>query len=400
MTLFVNETFWISALLAYLLIQTKLPLRSSLRYGLINAGILSFLLGLQITLAAISLTLILWGLLRVTLTYRNNNRGGLKFLAGTISLLFITLIFIFHKLNTSNESFFASFNNAIPWVRAELILPALILISFSYVFLRCIDLIRSIVWGETELLDPISLLGFILPFYMIVSGPINSYEEHLKINESPPNEDSGPHRIILIINEITTGLFYKFVIAEGIRIYFWGLGEAISINSWYDSAIFFIYLFFDFAGYSKVALGLGKLYRVPTPENFDSPFLSCSMTEFWTRWHMSLGNFVRKNIFFPIQLYLVRQLGRKHAIFVNAFTVIFSFGMVGLWHRFTWVFFAWGLAMGLVLTVEKFAREYSQSFSVITSPFFQAGVRVIGPAYVFIINASGIYFVANEIFVV
>ena len=235
---------------------------------------------------------------------------------------------------------------------------------------------------------------------MIVSGPINSYEEHLKINESPPNEDSGPHRIILIINEITTGLFYKFVIAEGIRIYFWGLGEAISINSWYDSAIFFIYLFFDFAGYSKVALGLGKLYRVPTPENFDSPFLSCSMTEFWTRWHMSLGNFVRKNIFFPIQLYLVRQLGRKHAIFVNAFTVIFSFGMVGLWHRFTWVFFAWGLAMGLVLTVEKFAREYSQSFSVITSPFFQAGVRVIGPAYVFIINASGIYFVANEIFVV
>ena len=387
------------ALLAYASLSIKLPGRLSLRYGLINTVILATLLGSKVTIVAIALTCLLWVLLKSVLSHRDSKNDGIKIVAGALSLFLIFAIFICHKLNGGTESIAVSINNIAPWSRADLILPALTALSFSYVFLRCFDLIRSVVWGQKRLMDPISLLGYIVPFHMLVSGPISLYEDHLKADDGPL--DTGPEltRVLLALNVITTGLFYKFVVAEGIRIFFWGMGEPINIDSWPITAIFLIYLFFDFAGYSKVALGLGNLYKIPTPDNFNKPFLSCSMTEFWTRWHISLGEFVRRNIFYPIQLPLVRLMGRKKALTASILTLTLSFAMVGLWHRFTLIFLAWGLAMGLVLAFEKFIREYFQSTALIQTPFYKIGIRVMGPVYVFVTYTTSIYFVADEIFV-
>ena len=123
------------------------------------------------------------------------------------------------------------------------------------------------------------------------------------------------------------------------------------------------------------------------------------MTEFWTRWHISLGEFVRRNIFYPIQLPLVRLMGRKKALIASILTLTLSFAMVGLWHRFTLIFLAWGLAMGLVLAFEKCIREYFQSTALIQTPFYKIGIRIMGPVYVFVTYTTSIYFVADEIFV-
>ena len=388
------------ALLAYALLLIKLPGRLSLRYGLINIAILGTLLGSKAILAAIVLTCLLWALLKLAISYRDAQNDGLKLTAETLSLLIVFAFFIFHKLSSGSESFAVNIQNTAPWVRADLILPALIALSFSYVFLRCFDLIRSVIWDQAKLLDPISLLGYIVPFHMLVSGPVALYENHLTADEEPLNPEPEFGRALLALNEITTGLFYKFVIAEAIRIYFWGIGEPLNLDSWLNTAIFLIYLFFDFAGYSKVALGLGILYRIHTPDNFNKPFLSCSMTEFWTRWHISLGIFVRRNIFYPVQLRLVRLMGRNKALIANILTLMLSFGMVGLWHRFTWKFFVWGLAMGLVLAFEKYTREFFQSKAVSQTPYFRIGIRVAGPIYAFIICTTAVYFVADEIFVI
>ena len=102
---------------------------------------------------------------------------------------------------------------------------------------------------------------------MLVAGPINVYEDHVQVNDRSDGSMT-PTRSLIVINEITTGLFYKFVIAEGIRVYFYGFNGNILMDEWFDCLILVIYAFFDFAGYSKIARGLGLLYGIPTPINF------------------------------------------------------------------------------------------------------------------------------------
>ena len=185
---------------------------------------------------------------------------------------------------------------------------------------------HSCVWKEIPLTDPISLMGYIVPFHMLVAGPINIYEEHLEVNKKPFNLIT-PAATIVIINEITTGLFYKFVLAEGIRIYFYGINSNILVVNWLDSLILFIYVFFDFAGYSRIARGIGLLYGIPTPINFNAPFLATSLTDFFTRWHMSMGQFIKRNLFLPSQLCLVRKFGLKWAPLVSVITMMISFSL-------------------------------------------------------------------------
>ena len=388
------------AFLAYLLLLIKLPLRLSFKFGLINTGILTVLLGWKTIVVALSLAFFLWSILAIALYFRNQKKVAISISAGVSSLLLGSLIFIFYKLNMENNDTIAGLIKIMPWAPAKLVFPVLASLSFSYVFLRCIDLCRSVVWGGAKLLDPVSLFGYITPFHMLAAGPINFYEQHVQADEKPSTARPRFGQLLSVANEITTGLFYKFVLAEGIKIYVWGMDGTVQINSWLDTGFFFVYLFFDFAGYSKVALGLGRLYGVRTPENFSSPFLSCSMTEFWTRWHMSLGIFIRNNVFFPLQVQLVRRMGIKRSFLANVLTLMVSFGMVGLWHRLTWEFLVWGLANGVVLAIEKVVRDKYLQDPVNQNRIFKAGTRVLGPAYVFIIYTTTAYFVKDGIFMV
>jgi len=121
------------ALLAYASLLIKLPGRLSLRYGLINTVILATLLGSKVTIVAIALTCLLWVLLKSVLSHRDSKNDGIKIVAGALSLFLIFAIFICHKLNGGTESIAVSINNIAPWSRADLILPALTALSFSYV---------------------------------------------------------------------------------------------------------------------------------------------------------------------------------------------------------------------------------------------------------------------------
>ena len=306
---------------------------------------------------ALGFVLLVWTNLNL-LTFLKNKPN----LAGRslISLGFsIVLIFLFslHKFNLANSTFSAQLKQVAPWFPAEILLPFFVTLSFSYIFVRCIDLAHSCIWKNKPLIDPISLMGYLMPLHMLVSGPVNIYDDHMQANEKS-SPQMTPSRVLLVINEITTGLFYKFVLAEGIRIYFYGLNGNISAIEWFDSFILLIYIFFDFAGYSKIARGIGLLYGIPTPVNFNAPFLATSVTEFWTRWHMSLGQFVLRSFFTPIQLQLVRRVGVKWAATSSIVPLVISFCFVGLWHRYSWVWFLWGVAMGILMAVEKFVGTF------------------------------------------
>ena len=397
MTLFINPIFWGIAISVYLLLLMRFPGRLIFRFGLFNLIALTILLGWKISLGALGFVLLTWSAINLITSLKNKSSSASRSLATLGFFLFLFFLFLLHKFNLANSEFSAQFKQSAPWFPVEILLPFFAALSFSYIFVRCIDLARLCIWGNTPLVDPISLIGYLMPFHMLVAGPVNVYDEHVQAN-GRFSFSATPGRVLLVINEITTGLFYKFVLAEGIRIYFYGLNENIFVVGWSDSFILFVYVFFDFAGYSKIARGMGLLYGIPTPMNFNAPFLATSVTDFWTRWHMSLGQFVRRNLFTPIQLQLVRRVGVKWAALASIVTMVISFGFVGLWHRLSWTWLLWGIAMGMLMAGEKFVQTFLTKQKWSPSGNIKIATDILGRVYALLMIILSIYFVANEVF--
>lgn len=254
-------------------------------------------------------------------------------------------------------------------------------LAFSYVTLRIIDFIQSSAGGE-RVLNPLALSGFFVPFFMSPSGPINEYEVHLAMDDVEPEVPSvGPFIDSLYL--IVLGYFLKFVVAYTYGLFFIGVNGNWPMNGLLDTAVFLLFVLIEFSGYSLIALGVGKLLGVPTPRNFNHPYLSTSFAEFWTRWHMSLGVFVRRTFYFPIRMALNRAIRPRpdnrvviHAI--NVVALLISFAFVGLWHRFTFAFLFWGIALALVVAIETVAKEELASrFSVQLPEWLKAPLAIV-----------------------
>ena len=382
------------AIAGCLLLSLRLPGKLIFRFGLFNLLTLTILVGWKVSLVALVFVFFVWAILALIKNQPNMAGRSLTCVGFFVALLFL---FLLHKLNLANIEFSTQLKHAAPWFPIENLFPFFVTLSFSYIFVRCIDFARSCTWEEVPLIDPISLMGYLMPFHMLLAGPVNSYDEHVQANGSPLSSMT-PSKILIIMNEITTGLFYKFVLAEGIRLYFYGNAGNISATEWFDPSVLVVYIFFDFAGYSKIARGMGLLYGIPTPVNFNAPFLATSVTELFTRWHMSMGQFIRSNFFTPIQLQLVRRVGVRWSSAASVITLIISFGFVGLWHRFSWTWFLWGVAMGILMAGEKFIL----TFLIKNKWNINGGVKILidnlGRVYVFFILALTVYYTAKETF--
>ena len=143
---------------------------------------------------------------------------------------------------------------------------------------------------------------------------------------------------------------------------------------------------------------MGLLYGIPTPENFNAPFLATSITEFLTRWHMSMGQFIKRNIFIPIQLSLLRKFGAKCASVSGVISMVISFGFVGLWHGLSWTWLLWGFALGTLIAGENFMLKL-----LIKNKWNQIGnakviLNGLGRVYVFLAITLTVYFFAVEMF--
>ena len=394
MNLIINPLFWGMAIAVYLLLILRLPGKLIFRFGLFNLVTLIILLGWKISFVAFGFVVSVWAILNL-LKNKSDLSNRPLICIGFYILLFS--LFLLHKLNLANIEFASQLKQTAPWFPADILLSFFVTLSFSYIFVRCIDLARSCIWENTPLIDPISLMGYLMPFHMLVAGPVNIYDEHVRAEEKL-SSSMTPSNVLLIINEITTGLFYKFVLSEGIRIYFYGLTGNILIDKWFDPFVLVVYVFFDFAGYSKIARGLGHLYGIPTPVNFNAPFLATSVTEFFTRWHMSMGQFIRRNLFTPIQLQLVRRVGIRWSSAASIITLVISFGFVGLWHRLSWTWFLWGIAMGVLMAGEKFMLTFLINKKMNSAGGIKMVTDNLGRLYVFLVVAITVYFTAKETF--
>ena len=195
--------------------------------------------------------------------------------------------------------------------------------------------------------SPIRLATYVALFPQLIAGPIVRYttveEELSHRTHSFENFGTGVTRFII-------GLSKKVLIADtlgGLANTMHGMEEATVVGYWMYAIAISLQLYFDFSGYSDMAIGLGKIFGFNFLENFNYPFISRSIAEFWRRWHMSLGTWFRDYVYIPMG---GNRVG-KGRWFLNILTVWF---LTGFWHGADWTFIIWGLYFAAFLLLEKF----------------------------------------------
>ena len=211
-----------------------------------------------------------------------------------------------------------------------------------------IDVYREKVKAETNFFD---FLTYVSMFPQLIAGPIVRYDvvaKELKERELTFSKFSDGFVRFL------TGLFKKVIIANI-------LGELwleISTNYLTYSSFtcllglfaFSFQIFFDFSGYSDMAIGLGKMLGFNYPENFNYPYISTSITDFWRRWHITLSTFFKDYVYIPLG-------GNKCNQLKNIRNILIVWLLTGLWHGANWNYILWGLYFGVILVVEKFVLK-------------------------------------------
>jgi D-alanyl-lipoteichoic acid acyltransferase DltB (MBOAT superfamily) len=329
--------FWVIALLAVALMTpiTHGTLRRWVWAG-VNVMFLAWMLHLRVleVLAGLAVAHLA---LRM-LADRGGNRRW-RLLIAVCGLGVAVGLFVLHKLpDLSHELGMKTVN------------PLLLAVGFSYVFLRLIDAGRVIYQDARTPPDLPSTINYLVPLHMLAAGPIQSYE-HFVDQPVIPKPVSAVEALGGF-ERIALGLFKKFVVAYYIRNEFLTGFYVDGPYFLFEVQMHYLWIYLDFSAYSDIAVGIGRLMGVHTPENFDKPYLARNMIDFWDRWHISLSQWVRRNLFIPIQLSLARRTGGKRALLIATLAFTVSFLLCGLWHGISWPFFAWGAmhALGLVVT--------------------------------------------------
>ncbi len=186
---------------------------------------------------------------------------------------------------------------------------------------------------------------FVSMFPQLIAGPIVNYSQ---VENELHSRTTTFDTIHEGIQRFIKGLAKKVLLANNIGIVWTNISEMnfnkiSALTAWIGILAFAFQIYFDFSGYSDMAIGLGKILGFNFPENFNFPYISKSITEFWRRWHMTLGGWFRDNVYIPL------GGNRKHQI-RNILIVWF---LTGLWHGASWNFILWGLWFGLILLIEK-----------------------------------------------
>lgn len=193
-----------------------------------------------------------------------------------------------------------------------------------------------------------SFMAFVTLFPQIVAGPIVRYEDvQNEINERTVTESM----IAGGISRFITGLGKKVLIADNIGM-LWTEVKAMeysqlsAASAWLGILAFTFQIYFDFSGYSDMAIGLGKMMGFNFPENFNYPYMSRSISEFWRRWHMTLGEWFKSYVYFPLG-------GSRKGMARTVINLLIVWTITGIWHGAAWNFMFWGAYFGILIVLEK-----------------------------------------------
>jgi membrane protein involved in D-alanine export len=223
-------------------------------------------------------------------------------------------------------------------------------LGISYLTFKSVQMIMEIRDGLIKSYQPFHYIQFLLFFPTISSGPIDRYRRFEKDQLTPPTSEKYADMLEKGIHHIFMGFLYKFIIG-----YYLGqvllpiVTKAALQNAGISWALlgytylYSFYLFFDFAGYSLFAVGTSYLLGYHTPINFNKPFLSWNIKEFWNRWHMSLSFWFRDYVYMRLMFFLMKKKWFKSKIVTSNIGYFALFLLMGIWHGLTWYYIAYGV---------------------------------------------------------
>lgn len=265
-----------------------------------------------------------------------------KSLLGIIISFHIFLLCVFKYFNFIITNINSIFGGNISLL--NIVLPIGISFYTFQIISYEVDVYRGKVKASKSLID---YMTYVFLFPQLIAGPIVRYEtisKELKSRKVTLEDFSyGVNRFII-------GLFKKVVIANNI-------GELCNIlnNSsevsvllyWALGISYMLQIYFDFSGYSDIAIGIGRMIGFKFPENFNYPYIANSVTDFWRRWHMTLSSWFRDYVYIPLG-------GNRVSTLKHIRNILVVWMLTGLWHGASWNFIIWGIYFGVILIIEKY----------------------------------------------
>ena len=314
-------------------------------------------------------------------------RGTLKAKAtvGLAVALNLGMLFVFKYLTFTLENINALFKTN--YDTLGIVLP----IGISFFTFQAMSYVIDVYRGSGEVQkNPFNVALYISFFPQLIAGPIVRYQTIAdQIKERHENFDDFTNGVYRFM----TGFCKKVLIANNVAVVadeVFGNAENSVTTAWIGAIAYTLQILFDFSGYSEMAIGLGKMFGFTFLENFDYPYVSKSVSEFWRRWHISLGTWFRDYVYFPLGGSRVK----KPRLVFNLFVVWL---LTGIWHGANWTFILWGLLYFVILTVEKltkfpeklkwFGHVYTMFFVILGWVLFRADS--IGAAWTYVKTMFG-----------
>ena len=236
--------------------------------------------------------------------------------------------------------------------------------ALSYV----VDVYREKVKPRKDLLSFALYISF---FPQLIAGPIVQYK--------------------VIEEQLDDHPLKKRMFADGLWLFIWGLAKKVLIantmgemfelvrqggsggilTAWLGALAFTLQIYYDFSGYSDMAIGIGRMFGFRFPKNFDAPYTSRSITEFWRRWHMTLGSWFREYVYIPLG-------GNRVSVAKHIRNLLIVWLLTGIWHGAGWNFILWGLYYGIWLIVEKYLIGKWLEKHHVLSIFYTAFIVIVG----------------------
>jgi len=315
-------------------------------------------------------------------------RGRYKKVVLTVGIVYhVGVLFIFKYLTFLTSQLGLILNQDFSYIKIAL--P----IGISFFTFQLMSYFLDVYKGEAKPQKNIFNLGlYVSLFPQLIAGPIVRYNEiEEQINnraESIENVSAGMKRFIYGLSKKLLLADYLSTIADSS---FTRIGDQTVVMAWFGILAYSLQIYFDFSGYSDMAIGLGKMFGFEFAENFNYPYISKSIVEFWRRWHISLSRWFRDYVY----IFLGGGYGKPLKV---AFNLAVVWILTGIWHGANWTFLVWGILYYLLIVVEKFAGiidkmgKFSRVYTLVAVMLCWVVFRAnnLGEAFLYIENMFGI----------
>ncbi|MCR5793547.1 MAG: MBOAT family protein [Lachnospiraceae bacterium] len=371
--LFTSTTFLFVFLPVTLLLYYLLPGKKTKNIILLILSLIFYAWGEPLFVFVMLLSIIMnWLFGYLVGKTKETNRSHAKLIVGISVFFNLIIIFIFKYLNFTVDNLNAVLGTDIA-IR-KIALP----IGISFFTFQALSYVIDVYRGHgAAQKNPLNVGLYISFFPQLIAGPIVRYET---VAEQINNREESLDKFSEGVSYFIRGFCRKILLANNIALVAdraFGLQSTdMSVGfAWLGALAYTFQIYFDFHGYSEMAIGLGKMFGFDFLPNFNYPYISTSVSEFWRRWHMSLGTWFRDYVYFPLGGSRVKNKGR---LIFNLFVV---WALTGVWHGANWTFICWGLMYFVLLTIEKligFEKKANQWFFKIFKYVYTALFVVLG----------------------